>query len=328
MSTCSTHPLLLPVLIYSSYCSKLRSQLQQIRDQIDTVERETGQVLKVSSNGTESAAQSENASESTYESLHRILVEQHSKLSRGLSEFVKEMGPACENALSTIEVVGLKQLAISEVAHHDVKLFVSILLTAARFDLLHRERLLSRVSIQLQVVSTYNVITCHVKSTNKVFSQLYNLMQQKISNQAMQENTHMKNIATLTLRDSSAMKSIALLTMVFLPSTAIAVSTHLLSNHNIANLLPIYQSIFSISSFFQASADGSGLLVSDKFWIFWVVSLPITFVVVVIWVAWTQRKEIVEYVADWRRRRHENAVSKPQPDSEKGPLGTASIKSH
>jgi hypothetical protein len=328
MSTCSTHPLLLPVLIYSAYCSKLRSQLYQVRDQIDTVQRETGQVLKISSNGTESATQSEDTSQSTYESLHRILVEQHAKLTNGLSDFITEMGPACENALSTIEVAGLEKMAISEIAHHDVKLFVSILLTAARFDLQSRERLLGRVSIQLQVVSTCNVITCHVKNTNRVFSQLYNLMQQKISNQAMHENTLMKNIATLTLKDSSAMKSIALLTMVFLPSTAIAVSTHLLSNHNIADMLPIYQTIFSISSFFQAGADGSGLFVSDKFWVFWVVSLPITFVVVMIWVAWTQRTEIVGYVTDWRRRRHENAVSKPQPDSEKGPLGTTNIKSH
>lgn len=328
MSTCSTHPLLLPVLIYSAYCFKLRSQLYLIRDQIDTVERETGQVLKVYSNGTESSVQSEIASQSTYESLHKTLVEESAALTNGLSEFIKEMGPACENALSTLEVAGLKKMAISENAHHDVKLFVTVLSTAARYDLQIRERLLGRVSIQLQVVRICNAITCHVKSTNRVFSQLYNLMQQKISNQAMQENTHMKNIATLTLRDSSAMKSIALLTMIFLPSTAIAVSTHLLSNHNIADLLPICQSIFSMSSFFQPGADGSGLFVSDKFWIFWVVSLPITFVVVMIWVAWTQRKEIAEYVADWRRRRHENAVSKPQPDSEKGPLGTASIKSH
>lgn len=36
----------------------------------------------------------------------------------------------------------------------------------------------------------------------------------------------MKQIADETLKDSSAMKSIALLTMIFLPSTALAVSLH------------------------------------------------------------------------------------------------------
>lgn len=63
-------------------------------------------------------------------------------------------------------------------------------------------------------------------------------MQQRISDQAMRENSLMREIASLTLedsgvmkklaslalKDSSAMKSIALMTMVFLPTTAIAVS--------------------------------------------------------------------------------------------------------
>ena len=238
MSTCSTHPLLLPALIYSAYCSKLRYQLLQVRDQIDTVQEETGQVLKMSASGKEPTAQSENASQNTYESLHKTLVEQHARLTNGLSDFIAELGPACEKALSTIEVADPHISVIGKTAAHvDVKLFVSILLTAARFDWQNRERLLGRVSIQLQVVRTRNVVLHHVQSTNGVFSQLYNLMQQKISNQAMHESALMKDIANLTLRDSSAMKSIALLTMIFLPSTAVAVSTFMLSSHNIANLL-------------------------------------------------------------------------------------------
>ena len=45
---------------------------------------------------------------------------------------------------------------------------------------------------------------------------------------SMQEKKVMKSIAELMRKDSSAMKSIVVLTMVFLPATAVAVSTVLL----------------------------------------------------------------------------------------------------
>ena len=46
-----------------------------------------------------------------------------------------------------------------------------------------------------------------------------------IAAQTLEQSTAMKSIAEMTRRDSSAMKSIAMLTMIFLPATAVAVST-------------------------------------------------------------------------------------------------------
>jgi hypothetical protein len=51
-------------------------------------------------------------------------------------------------------------------------------------------------------------------------------MQQNIADQTRRDSQTMKQIADDTLRDSSALKSIALLTMIFLPSTTLAVSLH------------------------------------------------------------------------------------------------------
>lgn len=50
----------------------------------------------------------------------------------------------------------------------------------------------------------------------------------EIAEATMQDSKAMKTIAELTRKDSSAMKSIAVLTMVFLPATAVSVSTVLL----------------------------------------------------------------------------------------------------
>ncbi|KGO76230.1 hypothetical protein PITC_036560 [Penicillium italicum] len=64
--------------------------------------------------------------------------------------------------------------------------------------------------------------------------------------------------------DSSAMKTIAFVTLAFLPPTFIS-------------------SIFSMS-FFQCGDNGWGM--SNKFWLYWVVALPITIATVVIWQYW------------------------------------------
>ncbi|GFG18681.1 hypothetical protein IFM5058_09251 [Aspergillus udagawae] len=65
----------------------------------------------------------------------------------------------------------------------------------------------------------------------------------------------------ITQRDSSVMKSISILTMVFLPATFMS-------------------TIFS-TPFFQD--DDGQWKVSDDFWIYWAATIPLTFVIFVIW---------------------------------------------
>ncbi|KAI4221520.1 MAG: hypothetical protein LQ349_007823 [Xanthoria aureola] len=57
---------------------------------------------------------------------------------------------------------------------------------------------------------------------------LYNLMQQEDSTLSRSVALDSKKLAEASTRDSSSMKAVAVLTMVFLPSTAVAVSTQAL----------------------------------------------------------------------------------------------------
>jgi hypothetical protein len=67
-------------------------------------------------------------------------------------------------------------------------------------------------------------------------------------------------------RDSSAMKTVAFLTLTFLPATFIS-------------------AIFS-TSFFNFDAAQGIWTVSDKFWIYWVVSVPVTAFTILLWFFW------------------------------------------
>ncbi|KAF8861131.1 hypothetical protein BDZ45DRAFT_587512 [Acephala macrosclerotiorum] len=76
-----------------------------------------------------------------------------------------------------------------------------------------------------------------------------------------------KQIAEYTQLDSAAMKTIAALSMAFLPGTAVA-------------------AILSMGSFFQSEVGGS-IVVSPKFWVYWLVTIPVTLAVFGSWGVWT-----------------------------------------
>jgi hypothetical protein len=78
-----------------------------------------------------------------------------------------------------------------------------------------------------------------------------------------------RKLAHASKRDSTAMKTISLLGAVFLPGAYLA-------------------SVFSMSFFnFQ---EGERTL-SDQFWIYWIVTVPITVIVVAGWWIWERRRE-------------------------------------
>ena len=79
----------------------------------------------------------------------------------------------------------------------------------------------------------------------------------------------------ITLRDSAQMKAIAILTMIFLPSTALAVRLSCLQCFIGLVSTDGHKTIFSMSSFFEVDDDGN-LKVLPNFWVFWAISVPIT----------------------------------------------------
>ena len=71
-------------------------------------------------------------------------------MTKGLSDFVGEFG------FEDIEKSDIGKLILNKTsAHEELKLFILRLDTAAKFELQHRERMLSRVDMQLKVVYAF-----------------------------------------------------------------------------------------------------------------------------------------------------------------------------
>ncbi|KAF4550636.1 Short chain dehydrogenase-like protein 11 [Elsinoe fawcettii] len=95
-------------------------------------------------------------------------------------------------------------------------------------------------------------------------------------------------ISESALRDSSSTKTISVLGLIFLPSTLVCsiFSTTFFSLQPVSELVDQVGRPPS-----QTGADRAAMywILSDKFWIFWVVSIPLTLLTISIWYLYTKR---------------------------------------
>lgn len=123
-------------------------------------------------------------------------------------------------------------------------------------------------------------------------------------------------LAAAAGRDSTSMKIIALITAAYLPGTFIAVS---LRQSRMQEHRSSSQTLFSISMFdWGAGNTGS---VSRSFWIYWVVTIPLTIVTLLGWGLWWQfeKKRFVQEVQE----------ASQQPSRHRGlPEALEELKSH
>ena len=91
-----------------------------------------------------------------------------------------------------------------------------------------------------------------------------------------------RTLASATKDDSTAMKTLAAVTVAFLPSTFVA-------------------AFFSMP-LFQWDAARGGAILSERFWIYWAVSLPLTFVTLLSWFSWTRSQTLRHRAQDAQAR--------------------------
>lgn len=124
-----------------------------------------------------------------------------------------------------------------------------------------------RVQSQLEVVCSPSPQPSNLELTN-THLKIYSFI-------AQYDARISAKIAVSAGRDSTAMKTLAFITAVFLPGSYVA-------------------SLFSISMFdWQASNSSSsnGLSVSSYIWVYWVVTIPLTLLVMIVWRKWWQRED-------------------------------------
>lgn len=146
--------------------------------------------------------------------------------------------------------------------------------------------------VKLQGIESYAYTTLQRLDIQR--SALYNIIAQKESKLNFQMAGEQRKLAHASKRDSAAMKTISLLGAIFFPGAYLA-------------------SVFSMTFFnFQNS---SGPSVSEQFWIYWAVTIPVTMIIVGVWYVWEKKREA-------RYNKEDTDLEKGSEDMEKVIMAT------
>ncbi|ORY70164.1 uncharacterized protein BCR38DRAFT_455018 [Pseudomassariella vexata] len=250
------HPLLLPIIILSHDLSSRTDQKQ--RDARDWLRRLENAVTM-----RNEIDEKEGYIDFDLDAINRDLVECHSqvlwKRPQAYQEIIKEIKGAMDlfwqgsRALSKMhEISALHQSMASRLDFYRIKL------TGIEN---YAHTTLERLNIQRQA--------------------LYNIIAQKESKLNLEMAAQQRRLAHASKRDGTAMKTLSLLGAVFLPGTFLA-------------------SIFSMTFFdfnvgssngLDDDSSGKGATVSEYLWIYFVVTIPLTLLIVLSWWFLDKRRE-------------------------------------
>jgi hypothetical protein len=145
------NPLLLPVIVYGLWTDHLHSEHITVGSHLRTIQRHTGLMddyLRLSARVDDLV---------NFDGVHRELVMQHAYLTNGISHFVSSLGPATLSGLDKVKRFCSTRQRFPQNPYDDSDLrsYVEHMQVKTSAALQHRERMLARIGMYLQVASVH-----------------------------------------------------------------------------------------------------------------------------------------------------------------------------
>jgi hypothetical protein len=154
--------LLLPTLLYWCCAGTFRRELRTCDSNMKEVQTDTGLLdnfLRRERNPEAQNTVGQKHAVPDHQRLHQKLVEQHASMTRGLSTFVTDLGVGCHEGLEkVVDILETWGRASAVLTLADFSEFLEHIDMECKFHLHNRERLMSRVNIQLQVVGVHSLL--------------------------------------------------------------------------------------------------------------------------------------------------------------------------
>jgi hypothetical protein len=253
------HPLLLPIIILSHDLSTKNDQKQrEARDWLRRLEHAVSMRNDI--------VETEGYVKQDYmdlDQINRDLVECHSQVLWKRPQAYQEI----------IDGINTAMKRFWDMAERDPASYGG---RGGEVDRLHRSMLgrLEFYSAKLKGTENYAHTTLERLTIQR--AALYNIIAQKESKLNLEMAGQQRRLAHSSKRDSNSMKTLSLLGAIFLPATYLA-------------------SVFSMTFFnFQngsGSGDNDGPVVAPSLWIYFVITIPLTLLIVCIWRIWDKRRE-------------------------------------
>lgn len=140
-------PMLIPALFYGTWIDAIQREHSTISLELRKVQEQTG----LMSDYLRQHRIVEDVM--NFDSVHRTLVLQHAYLTNGSSDFARRLGPATINAIDRIEEYYKSEPVGYKYDCTEVREYVEHMQVRASTEMQHRQRMLERISMYLQVVS-------------------------------------------------------------------------------------------------------------------------------------------------------------------------------
>ncbi|KAK3333602.1 hypothetical protein B0T19DRAFT_418555 [Cercophora scortea] len=250
------HPLLLPVIILSHDLSGANDQKQ--RDAREWLRRlEHAVSMRNEINEDESPYFKEEMVD--LDQINRDLVECHSQVLWKRPQAYQEILAGMNKSMADFWDKAASDKRYGGPGGEIHKLQRSML---ARMDFYHAK---------LKGIENYAHTTLERLSIQR--AALYNIIAQKESKLGLTMAGEQRRLAHAAKRDSTSMKTLSLLGAIFLPASYLA-------------------SLFSMTFFnFQNGVDGPPSTISPDLWIYFVITVPLTAAIVLVWRWWDKRRE-------------------------------------
>ena len=148
----SLHPMFLPTLAHGTWLNALRSQHERIHDRLSEVQLSTGMVRgyymhnpMVNLHGALQPME--------HSTIHATIVRQHAFLTNAMFYFVLSLGDAAEKAFEKVKtIVEASRKHVMDPIEEELRVYTTYHKSKAEIESQHREILLGKVQMQLQVV--------------------------------------------------------------------------------------------------------------------------------------------------------------------------------
>ena len=144
----SLHPLLIPALIHSTWFKIMFDQYAKVHNEMRSVSYRTGVMKRYLNQGRSMMDEFDEMTQNDHDDIHETIVEQHAYLSTALSDFVGKLGPAITKGLDQV-----RNLNATGYQDFGLPAYVEHWTMRVERELEHREQLLKRIDVQIQVVS-------------------------------------------------------------------------------------------------------------------------------------------------------------------------------
>lgn len=140
-------PMLIPTLCFGVWVNASQREHARVGSELRKVQQQTGLLSDY--------LRQQRVAEDTvnFDTIHRALVLQHAYLTNSMSGFVTDLGPATMNAIDQAErYMHEHRIGDLEYDSTEVREYVEHMQVRAATELQHRQRMLDRITMYLQVV--------------------------------------------------------------------------------------------------------------------------------------------------------------------------------